>query len=905
MKKNILLLAILLASYSFSQPLKSVLVTDQVVFQKDENFYLQLLNNKSAEEMVDFSTVQAKIWNDELVRFPAQISKELLIKEEWVFYSGIQSPYNSNKWLCLERTIMGNDFNLFLFDTERGTKKIIINNTNSIGNFAFRPVSWSVNEQVIYIELLEFDTGLEHEGVYSYDIESGELKKLAISEKYMTTPLISPDRKHFLFTATSLETRELIHGIADQLKVYSLEKREEILLSETPGENIQALGWYSNEPLKKKQLLDPNENIAQLNFKLPWVSGLNYCVTRDGSNAAPGSAGSSSSCSNLGPHSYPSATDFDTPNNADDKVLAVAAGTVTSVVYSNTGYGNCIVITHSDGYRTRYGHNKSIAVTQGQQVQQGCYISIEGTTGNSSGDHIHFEYEYPGGSGNLYATFSDCGGCVPHRGYSYTSTNSLQSCNTINPPPAPTVSSTNTCGNKTIVRASPPSGITYYWQGTSCGTSTSNSAASYTVTASGTYYLRAKSTGGVWSTCSSITVAINVLPVTPPVPSVSTNVCGAKTLTRVTPPAGVTYYWQTICGVNVSNSSPTYTAPLSGTYRLRAKSAAGCWSSNCAAVSVLVNPDPSPSISGQNSVCSNSNGVAYSVINTGNNFSWTINGGTIVSGQNTNSITVNWAAPGNGTLSITETNPSSNCFATASLNVNIGSNLNPTISVNGPLTFCQGGNVMLDASAGFNSYLWSNGDTTQIINVTTNGTYSVTVTGINGCVGTSASPVSVIVNAPPQVPTILAVDSVLTSSSSVGNQWCLDSVIINGAESQTHIMGGQGIYTVIVTDSATGCSAVSAPLNSLNVGVEKAEAKRIEAMVTIYPNPNNGSFTIQFNNLFIKMEMALVNVLGEQVYFEKLKANTSEHAIENIAQGIYFIQILADGNLYNKKIVVQ
>ena len=232
---------------------------------------------------------------------------------------------------------------------------------------------------------------------------------------------------------------------------FSIVNNQELLLSEEKDVVYRILGWYSDSPLKKKELSESVKrnnqiNPAQINFKLPYVAGVNNCVTRDGSVAPTGPIGSSTSCSDLGQHSYPAATDFDTPNNSNEQTLAVAAGTVTSVIYGNTGYGNHVIITHADNYRTLYGHFFSIAVTQGQQVAQGCYLGYEGTTGNSSGDHIHFEYEYPGGSGNLYATFDECG-CIPHRGYSYTSGNSLNPCS--GPPPPPPLND-NCSGAQTL-----------------------------------------------------------------------------------------------------------------------------------------------------------------------------------------------------------------------------------------------------------------------------------------------------------------------------------------------------------------------------------------------------------------------------------------------------------------------
>lgn len=72
------------------------------------------------------------------------------------------------------------------------------------------------------------------------------------------------------------------------------------------------------------------------------------------------------------------------------QIVAAKAGTVSYAGWCS-GYGNTVMITHSDGYLTLYAHNYTINVSVGQQVSQGQQIAIMGTTGNSSGAHCHFE----------------------------------------------------------------------------------------------------------------------------------------------------------------------------------------------------------------------------------------------------------------------------------------------------------------------------------------------------------------------------------------------------------------------------------------------------------------------------------------------------------------------------------
>jgi murein DD-endopeptidase MepM/ murein hydrolase activator NlpD len=79
-------------------------------------------------------------------------------------------------------------------------------------------------------------------------------------------------------------------------------------------------------------------------------------------------------------------------------VVATATGTVISAGW-NGGYGKAIVIQHNDTQQTLYGHLSEIAVQPGQQIAQGTVIGLVGSTGNSTGPHLHFEARSPGATG--------------------------------------------------------------------------------------------------------------------------------------------------------------------------------------------------------------------------------------------------------------------------------------------------------------------------------------------------------------------------------------------------------------------------------------------------------------------------------------------------------------------------
>lgn len=79
------------------------------------------------------------------------------------------------------------------------------------------------------------------------------------------------------------------------------------------------------------------------------------------------------------------------PNNRFAPVLASKSGVVVNVSSSASGYGNLIVIRHDDGWYTRYAHLSSFNVVTGQHVNQGDWIGNIGSTGWSTGPHLHFE----------------------------------------------------------------------------------------------------------------------------------------------------------------------------------------------------------------------------------------------------------------------------------------------------------------------------------------------------------------------------------------------------------------------------------------------------------------------------------------------------------------------------------
>ncbi|RMG99256.1 MAG: hypothetical protein D6706_05780, partial [Chloroflexi bacterium] len=189
-------------------------------------------------------------------------------------------------------------------------------------------------------------------------------------------------------------------------------------------------------------------------------------------------------------------------------------------------------------------------------------------------------------------------------------------------------------------------------------------------------------------------------------------------------------------------------------------------------------------------------------------YTWAVSShGSIVSG-NEDTVYINWNSPGTAYITILSKSTLSGCFIIDTFYINVDSALVPTIS--GPDGICPGESVTLDAGFGYNTYLWSTGETTQIINVTQTGTYSVTVTDVNNCNGVASK-------------TLIAyggVDAIIIpideNCGQANGQMTVDAISgtspfsylwSTGATTASISNLSAGVYSVTVTD-LNGCSVV-------------------------------------------------------------------------------------------------
>ncbi len=288
----------------------------------------------------------------------------------------------------------------------------------------------------------------------------------------------------------------------------------------------------------------------------------------------------------------------------------------------------------------------------------------------------------------------------------------------------------------------------------------------------------------------------------------------------------------------------------------------------------------------------------------GYTYQWNLNGSPI-----TGATSLYYSVPTPGAYTVTVKN-SNGCSATsASQNASPGSgSISATIKASGPNTFCQGDSVVLTASSGAGYiYQWLRNDTaiadtSMVLTVKKSGNYSIKISNKSGCSNTSIA-TKVTVNQATPTPTITKSGDTLISSSTSGNEWYLNGNFIIGGTSQKLILSKGGIYTVKVTG---GCNtATSSGYGYLGI----AGIQRNAFNLNIYPNPSNGSFTI--NATFANAQQTIINikdVLGRSIFsknYGSVSSVNDQLTISNPVEGIYFLSVMNGNETVVKKIIVK
>jgi gliding motility-associated-like protein len=396
------------------------------------------------------------------------------------------------------------------------------------------------------------------------------------------------------------------------------------------------------------------------------------------------------------------------------------------------------------------------------------------------------------GSATINYTVTNASGCV-------TTTSMLVNVNAV-PVNIPIGGPNTVCVGATITNFATPGGVwsssnvsvaTVAQNGIITGVGAGTATISYTIT----------NAAGCSNTVTKV-VTVNALPTVAVAANGPLTFCQGGSVT-LTASGGTSYAWD-----NSTITTPARTITTSGTYTVTVTNASGCFATSApVVVNVLALPNAAIASTGSTICLGNtvtltaSGGVSYAWSNGAQTAATTVNN------SNTYTVTVTGA---NG------------CTNTASNVVTVNANPAVVTTANGPLTFCQGGSVTLNAT-GAASYIWSNGTLGSSNIITQSGTYYVQGTNAAGCTSNSAV-VTVTVLPTPVVAaltgsnTVCEASTITLSSATPGGVWTSSNGFVATVNNSGVVTGmNAGTTTITYTLSNGACnSSVSASVTVLN-----------------------------------------------------------------------------------------
>ncbi len=407
-----------------------------------------------------------------------------------------------------------------------------------------------------------------------------------------------------------------------------------------------------------------------------------------------------------------------------------------------------------------------------------------------------------------------------------------------------------------------------------------NASTCYTVTGS----------NGNCTTSAVVCVTVNASPAISITSSTNT-ICQGQTVNFTANGNAATYTWQPM-GTNVINE--TLSPPTTTIVSLMGTNAAGCTST--VNQLIVVNQLPNMTINSSVPFACEGQSALISIANPSNNVVYNWNTGPTGPVIQVNPlITTVYSATG--------TNTNTGCTNNNSYTLAVYIS---TFAVSSPTAICKGATATLTASGPATSYSWTanGGVVSPTVAVTPLNNITYYVTGTNGsCSSTKTVPI--IVNPLPNVTASVAKSTIcrfeiatITGNGATTYSWN------TGATTQvlTFTLSISTNYTLTGTDN-NGCSKTTTVTQFVATCPGMGERELNDLGVSVFPNPNNGSFVITSTT---NITVNLVNALGQVVATINLPENSrKEVTVTDLPAGIYFINGNTGKNKLNKKIVIE
>ncbi len=404
-------------------------------------------------------------------------------------------------------------------------------------------------------------------------------------------------------------------------------------------------------------------------------------------------------------------------------------------------------------------------------------------------------------------------------------------------------------------------------------------------------------TGGIFKlSLQTVTAAIN--------PPSTTSFCvGQSIVLSANLGTNLTYQWY-LNGNAIQNANlSSYNATVAGTYTVEVID--GTCSSVSSGVQLTTNPSPNPpNVIGFNSFCDGDS----TVLQTGsaNTYSWYKNNIPI---QNATASSLVVKESGTYKVKITNT---FGCESTSSDFIVTATPLpaKPVITSSAGTELCDPESTNLISSVGSNVQWYKDGiaisgATQASLTVNSTGNYFVKASTTNGSCSINSDVTRVTVSPTPTKPLITRDTTTLTSTEATFYQWYKNNVQIPFATARVFHVIETGSYKVEITDT-NGCTNISDTVILILTGVQNT---KVFNDASVYPNPTNGTFTLQYSLIEnANVSVKIINVLGQVVQdlnFNEIQTK-GMYKIEltERVQGMYIVRLSTEYGTKELKLVV-